>query len=176
MTIRPMLFAALASFSLTAALPVWAHGPAAPAPEAATTAAPVAVGSLEITSAYTRATLPNAPVGGGYLTITNNGTEADRLLSGSVDFAAELQVHEMALVDNVMKMRQLGDGLDIPAGQSVELKPGGFHLMFMKLNTPLVEGTSVPVTLTFEKAGTVTLDFLVAAPAAKSAPAAEGHK
>lgn len=134
----------------------------------------VVLGSIEISGAFTRATLPNAPVGGGFLTITNKGAQADRLVSASVEIAKEAQIHEMAMEGDVMKMRQLKDGLEIPAGETVALEPGGFHLMFMGLSGAIKEGDVVPVTLTFEKAGTVTVD-LVAGATAADAPA-HGHE
>ncbi|RYG00758.1 MAG: copper chaperone PCu(A)C [Caulobacteraceae bacterium] len=130
----------------------------------------VVLGPIEITGAFTRATLPNAPVGGGFLTITNKGAEADRLVSVSTDIAKEAQIHEMAMEGDVMKMRQLKEGLEIPAGETVVLEPGGFHLMFMGLTGAIAEGDVVPVTLTFEKAGTVTVDLTAGATAA-DAPA-----
>jgi uncharacterized protein YcnI/copper(I)-binding protein len=142
-----------------------AHNAAAPAD--------VVLGDITIAAPFTRATLPNAPVAGGFLTLTNAGSEDDRLVSVTGPFAAEGQIHEMAMQGDVMKMRHLPDGLVIPAGETVNLEPGGLHLMFMGLNTALVEGESVAVTLTFEKAGTVTIDMPVAAPAA--AAAAGGH-
>lgn len=133
-------------------------------------AAPLTVGDITIEAPFTRATLPNAPVGGGFFTIVNNGQEDDRLVSAESTIAKDTQIHEMAMEGDVMKMRHLDDGLVIPAGGSVTLEPGGFHLMFMGLNGPIVEGDKVSVTLTFEKAGTITLD-LVAAGSAADAPA-----
>ncbi|KKB13227.1 signal peptide protein [Devosia geojensis] len=129
-------------------------------------AAVVTAGDLEITGAFTRATLPGAPVGGGFLTITNTGAEDDRLIGASAAFAGEAQLHEMAVENDVMKMRELPDGIPVPAGEAVTLEPGGLHMMFMGLKEPLVEGTEVPVTLTFEKAGTVEVTLAVAAPGA----------
>jgi len=131
--------------------------------------APVTVGELEITGAFTRATLPNAPVGGGYLTITNKGAVDDRLVSVSTPAAGTSQIHEMKMEGDVMKMNALPDGLVIPAGGSVALEPGGYHLMFMDLVGPLVEGRSITVTLTFEKAGTVDVVLPIGSPAAKGA-------
>ena len=122
-------------------------------------AAEVTAGSLTITGGFSRATLPNAPVGGGFLTITNTGSEDDRLISATSPIAGEVQIHEMKMEGDVMKMAQLPDGLPIPAGQTVTLQPGGFHLMFMQLKQALVEGTKLPVTLTFEKAGTVEVEL-----------------
>lgn len=134
------------------------------------------IGDLTITGAFTRATLPNAPVAGGFLTITNNGGQADTLIGVTTPVAKEGQIHEMAMEGDVMKMRQLPEGLAIPAGETVVLEPGGYHLMFMGLNSAIAEGDVVPVTLIFEKAGTITLD-LIAAGTAADAPAEDhsGH-
>ncbi len=120
----------------------------------------VVLGELTISGAFVRATLPNQPVGGGYLVIENAGA-ADRLVGGHADFAGMVQVHEMAMEGDVMKMRQVEGGLEVPEGGSVVLEPGGYHLMFMQLDGPLVEGESVRVTLVFEKAGEVELVFPV---------------
>jgi copper(I)-binding protein len=130
----------------------------------------VTVGTLTISGAFARATLPNAPVGGGFLTIVNNGANADRLISATSPAAGNVQLHEMKMEGDVMKMREMPDGLEIPPSGSVSLSPGGVHLMFMKLTAPFVEGQKVPVTLTFRNAGSVTLDFAVAGVAA-DAPA-----
>ena len=130
-------------------------------------AADVTVGGLTISGAFARATLPNAPVGGGFLTIVNSGSEADRLIAAATPVAGEVQLHEMKMDGDVMKMAQLPDGIEIPAGATVTLAPGGLHLMFMQLKEPLVEGTRVPVTLTFEKAGTVEVEVEIGGIAAK---------
>lgn len=132
----------------------------------------VHLGDLVLSGGFSRATLPNAPVAGGFLTITNTGSTDDRLLSAESDIAGETQVHEMSVDKGVMKMRQLSDGLPIPAGQTVDLKPGGFHIMFMDLHQPLVEGETVKVRLVFEKAGETEVTLKIGAPNAKSA---EGH-
>lgn len=110
---------------------------------------------LVINHTVARATPANAPVSGGYMTITNNGTEADRLVSAKVNFAGVVQIHEMSMQGDVMKMRQLEHGLEIPAGEKVMLQPGGFHIMFMKLEKQLKEGEKYEATLVFEKAGSV---------------------
>lgn len=163
----PLLALALVAFM--PALPPFAqHEHAAPA------AAAITIGTIEITGAFTRATLPNAPVAGGFMTITNTGSEDDRLVSVETPIARQGQIHEMAMDGDVMKMRQLADGLVIPAGESVELAPGSYHLMFMGLTGPVVEGEEVPVTLTFEKAGTIVVPLLAGGSAA-AAPAHEGH-
>lgn len=119
----------------------------------------IKAGDLVLENVRARATLPGAPVAGGYLMITNNGSQPDRLIGGSADFAGKLEVHEMKMENDVMKMRQLKDGIEIPAGGSVELKPGGYHIMFMKLAEQLKEGESREAVLEFDKAGSVTVEF-----------------
>jgi periplasmic copper chaperone A len=119
------------------------------------------LGSLEIEHPYARATPPNAPVSGGYMTIRNTGTEADRLISGEASFAERVEVHEMTMDGEVMKMRQLVDGLEIPAGGEVVLQPGGYHIMFIGIDSQFKEGEVRKAKLTFEKAGTIELDFNV---------------
>ena len=119
------------------------------------------LGSLEIEHPYARATPPNAPVSGGYMTIRNTGTEADRLISAEATFADRVEIHEMAMDGEVMKMRQLADGLEIPAGEEVVLQPGGYHVMFIGIDSQFKEGEIRKAKLTFEKAGTIELDFKV---------------
>lgn len=131
---------------------------------------PVVLGNLELSGAFSRATLPNAPVGGGFLTIVNKGAEADRLAAVSTPAAGVGQLHQMKMEGDVMKMNELPDGIDIPANSTVALEPGGLHIMLMDLKGPLVEGTSFPVTLTFEKAGTVEIQMQVGGVGAKGEP------
>ncbi|WP_417412205.1 copper chaperone PCu(A)C [Hoeflea sp.] len=119
------------------------------------------LGSLEIEHPFARATPPNAPVSGGYITIRNTGEEADRLISGEADFADRVEIHEMKMDGEVMKMRQLTDGLEIPAGGEVVLKPGGYHIMFIGIDSQFKDGENRNVKLTFEKAGSIEVDFTV---------------
>ena len=119
------------------------------------TGKPVMAGDLHLSGFWTRAMLPGQKAGGGFLIITNNGSADDRLVGVSTPHAARGEIHEMAVVDDVMKMRPLKDGLVIPAGETVELKPGGLHLMFMAVSEPFEEGGMVPVTVSFEQAGDV---------------------
>jgi copper(I)-binding protein len=120
----------------------------------------IRAGDLVITQAWSRATPGGAKVGGGYLTIENKGTMPDRLIGGSADVAAKVQVHEMSMNNGVMTMRPVEGGLVIEPGKTVKLAPSGYHLMIMDLKSPLKQGDKVPVTLEFEKAGkvAVTLD------------------
>jgi copper(I)-binding protein len=134
------------------------HGaltPALAAPEA------IKAGALQIEAPWLRATPGGAKVAAGYLRITNTGSEADRLTGASMPLAPRGEVHEMSMQNGVMRMRELAQGLAISPGKTVELKPGGFHLMFPDLKGPLKEGQAVDVTLTFEKAGSVSVPFPV---------------
>lgn len=119
------------------------------------------VGQLEIGHPYSRAMLPGAKVGGGYLKITNSGTTDDRLVSVSTDRAESSQIHEMQMENGIMSMRELKDGIAIPAGSTVELKPGSYHIMFMNVKQPFKEGEKVKGQLVFEKAGPVDVEFVV---------------
>lgn len=121
----------------------------------------VKIGNLEIVSPMIRATPPNAPVSAGYMIINNNGTESDRLIGGTASFAEKVEVHEMKMDGEVMKMREVSGGLEIPAGGNVTLKAGGVHVMFMKLVEQMKEGEARKVTLEFEKAGIVELELPV---------------
>lgn len=129
--------------------------------------AEVTLGDLVLQGAFARATLPNAPVAGGFLSIVNNGSADDRLIAVTSPISAMSQIHEMVMEGDVMQMRELADGLPLPAGQEVVLEPGGYHLMFMDLTGPLVEGEKLPVTLTFEKAGSVEIILDILGPGAK---------
>ncbi|WP_105424481.1 copper chaperone PCu(A)C [Neorhizobium tomejilense] len=134
--------------------------------------APAKVANLEITSAFTKAMLPGQPVGGGYLTIKNTGKSDDMLVSVSSPVAGTVEMHEMAMQGQVMKMRKLDTGIAIPASKTVELTPGGLHLMFIKVKEPFKQGGKVPVTLTFEKAGKVDITLPVEA----AGPGGHMHK
>ena len=135
----------------------------------------VHLGDINISLPFSRATRPNAPVAGGFLTIETTGAEPDRLISVTSDIAGETQIHEMAMQGDVMKMRPLANGLEIPAGKTVVLAPGGFHIMFMGLKQTLVEGETITVTLTFEKAGTVDVVLPIEAAAADAPTAEHAH-
>ena len=120
-----------------------------------------AVGSLSLENIRARATAPGAPVSGGFMVIKNAGTEADHLVGGSVDFADKVEVHEMVMEGDVMKMRPVEGGIEVPAGGSVELKPGGLHVMFIGLKEQLKVGEARKAKLNFEKAGEVEVEFSV---------------
>ena len=121
------------------------------------------VGPIQIEQPWARATPKGATIGAGYMKITNTGTEPDRLVGGSVSFAGRFEVHSMTMEQGVMKMREVKDGLEIKPGETVELKPGGYHVMFVDLKAPLKQGEDVTVTLKFAKAGTVEVKYPVEA-------------
>jgi copper(I)-binding protein len=119
------------------------------------------VGSLVIEHPWIRATPKAAPVAAGFAIITNSGGETDRLISVVSPIAETVQIHSMTIENDVMNMQELRDGLEIPAGATVELKPRSYHLMFMGLRQDLSEGDLVDVQLVFERAGEVTVEFVV---------------
>ena len=121
------------------------------------------LGSLEVDQPWTRATAPTAKAGGGFVTITNKGTTPDRLIAARSAASAKVEIHEMKMDGNVMRMRELDKGLEIPPGATVTLKPGGYHIMFMGLKAPFAKDARVPVTLIFEKAGSIDVEMKVEA-------------
>lgn len=139
---------------LSAACILFGHVTAVPAAE-------IALGDLKLSDTCIRAMVPGAQVAGGYLTITNSGQTDDRLIGVSSEQSKKAEIHEMAFDHDVMIMRELPAGLAIPAGKSVKLNPGGYHLMFMDVTTPFKEGQVSKVTLKFERSGTVNIDILV---------------
>jgi periplasmic copper chaperone A len=128
------------------------------------------VGEITVATPWTRATPGGAKVAGGYLNITNSGTGTDKLVGGVTDIAGRVEIHEMAMNGGVMKMRPLNEGLEVKAGQTVELKPGGYHVMFLDLKRQLKQGETVKATLQFEKAGKVDVTFKVGSVGGASAP------
>jgi copper(I)-binding protein len=119
------------------------------------------LGDLTVASPWTRATPGGSKIAGGYLKITNNGTTADRFVGAKSDVSARVEIHEMSMSDSVMKMRPLANGLEIKPGETVELKSGGYHLMFVDLKQPLKPGDTFKATLQFEKAGPLEVNFNV---------------
>ena len=134
----------------------------------------VKAGDLVIAQAWSRATPGGAKIAGGYLTIENKGTASDRLTAVSGDIAGKVEIHEMAMNNGVMTMRPLEKGLEIGAGKTVKLAPGGYHLMLMDLKNPLKQGEKVPLELQFEKAGKVAVSLDVQGVGAQG-PAGAGH-
>lgn len=154
--IKLSFLAAFAALHLSGPALAQEHSQPIPAPQQK----PATAGDLQISAAWARAMLPGQKAGGGYLTITNAGTAEDRLVAASSPAAPKVEIHEMKVVGDVMVMRPLA-GLVIPAGATVELKPGGLHVMFMQVPQGFAAGGTVPLTLQFEKAGQVELQLPV---------------
>ena len=114
-------------------------------------------GDLVIENAWIRAAPAGAPVAGGYLKITNKGQVADTLVSVSAEFAGMSEIHEMAMEGDVMKMQMLPDGLGVPAGGEVLLKPGSYHVMLIGMKRTLKLGDTFTLDLRFEKSGDLTV-------------------
>lgn len=121
----------------------------------------VSAGSVEITSPALRAPLGNNTNTAAYFTVINKGAEEDRLVSAACECAETTEIHTMRHENGVMKMEALPDGLPIKAGETVTLAPGGHHIMMLGLTKRPENGTVQPVTLTFEKAGSVVVNFPV---------------
>ncbi len=147
-------------------------------------------GGITVVAPWARATPGGAKVGGAYLELKAAPGPGDRLVSASSPAAGTVEIHEHIDDRGVMKMRRI-DGLAVPGGASVTLKPGGYHLMLMNLKQPLKQGDKVSLTLTFEKAGTLAVEGPVAPLGAmaadddagqsasrpgKQSPAKGGHK
>lgn len=130
-----------------------------------------AAGPLKIGHPWSRATPPAAQVAGGYLTITNTGATDDRLVAITSDASERVEIHEMKMEGGVMRMRQLGDGLPLPAGKQTTLAPGGYHLMFIKPKQPFKAGDRITASLQFQKAGKVVVEFAVVEAGAMPKPA-----
>ncbi len=131
-------------------------------------------GSLTIQHPWSRETAAGQAVGGGFMTIRNTGDREDRLVSGISPVAAEVQLHTMSVDGDVMRMRQIQGGIAIPAKGALELKPGSYHIMFTGLKRPLRQGERIPVTLHFQRAGNVTVQFAVQ-PIGSTGPMEGGH-
>jgi hypothetical protein len=136
-------------------------------------------GSIEIVNPWARATPKGAPVAGAYMTITNKGPEADRLIGVSSPLASQTEVHHMAMDKGVMSMRRVSGGLEIKPGQTVVFNPESFHLMLTGLKQPLAKGERLKATLDFAKAGKLDVEFVVESMGAQgpsgAAPAGMDH-
>lgn len=130
--------------------------------------------SLQVTGAWSRETATGQVVAGGFMTLTNRSRSDDRFVGASSPVASEVQLHTMSMDGGVMRMRRLTTGIPVPAGASVELRPGGLHIMFMGLKRQLRQGQRFPVTLQFERAGRITVNVAVQA-VGSTGPKGAGH-
>lgn len=131
---------------------------------------------LKIGHPYARTTAPYQPSGAAYLSLENEGSSADKLISISSPVAKSTEIHTMSMEGNVMKMREV-DGIELPPAAKVEMRPGhGYHIMLMGLQKPLKAGDKFPLTLNFEKAGKTDVTVVVEEAKKESAPAANQHR
>ena len=122
---------------------------------------PLFAGDIMIDDAYARASRPGAPTGAMFMTIMNHGAEDDTLVAAASPVAKLVELHTHIEEDGVMKMRPVEEGFEIPAGGMHMLQRGGDHVMLMGVTETLENGDMLPLVLTFEKAGEVTLEVMV---------------
>jgi copper(I)-binding protein len=135
-------------------------------PKEAATVPSAVHGALEMHKPWARSSshpLPN-DVAGAFLSIRNNGPADDRLIAASSPLAERIEVCGIKVVGADIDMRPLANGVAVPAGNTTILKPRGYHLLLLGVKTPLAKGSTLPVTLTFEKAGAVAVEFAVEEP------------
>jgi copper(I)-binding protein len=130
-------------------------------------------GSLKLEAPWSRAAGAGR-TGAGYLTIRNTGSTADRLVSARAGIARAVELHTHLHEGGVMRMRPV-PAIEVPAGETVTLGPGGLHLMLLELRAPLNQGEAVPVTLVFERAGEVEVRLAVQSAGARGPAAAHRH-
>jgi periplasmic copper chaperone A len=126
--------------------------------------------NLRIEHPYVRPTPPGARTGGAYFAIQNLGAQGDRLLQVATSVAGSAEIHSMTMDGNMMKMRAV-TALDVPPHATTALKPNGYHVMLLELKRPLTAGETVPLTLSFEKAGVVEVTARVEAAGSSIEPA-----
>ena len=116
---------------------------------------------IEVADPWARATPKGASVGGAYMTITNRGSESDRLAGASTPAADRAELHQMLMKDGVMTMRPVQGGLEIKPGETIILKPESAHFMLLGLKRPLAQGVRFKLTLDFAKAGKIDIDYVI---------------
>src|SRR5215813_9509653 len=119
--------------------------------------------SIDISRPWARTSPTIAGFAGGYFTVTNKAHEADRLVAAESAAAVKIEIHGIKVVGSGITMKQMEKGLGLPPDTAITLKPRGYHL-WIELKAPLEQGQKVPVTLTFEKAGTRSIELTVEAP------------
>ncbi|MES2682777.1 MAG: copper chaperone PCu(A)C [Pseudomonadota bacterium] len=140
---------------------------------ASSSAAELPAKPITIVHAYSHPTAAPGVPGVGFLTLTNTGKQPDRLLSASSPAAGQIEIHQSSMANGVMQMRAVSQGVALPVGQAVTLAPGGLHLMLFQLREPLAEGQSLPLTLHFERAGSVSTTLKVESREPPAAPQAD---
>lgn len=132
-------------------------------------------GSMKIDHPWSRGTAPKAAVGAGFLSIKNYGKATDRLIAVKSAVSDDVEIHTLTMEGGVMRMRELKNGLTIPAGAEVRLQPGAEHIMFMGLKSQIKQGEDFKATLVFERAGEVDVIFQVEPPGAKPSGGHDNH-
>ncbi len=127
--------------------------------------APAHAADIILEKAWARASVGTSGASAAYVMVRNPGASPDRILAAAAPVAKRVELHTHIMEGGTAKMRQV-DGIDVPAGGMAMLEPGGHHVMLMGLTTALIEGESFPLTLTFERAGPVTVDVPIQAPGA----------
>ena len=122
---------------------------------------PQSLSTLAVADAWALVSPKGSKVAAGYFIVANGGIETDRLIGATSPRAGRTEIHEIAVDGGVAKMRPLGAGIDVPPGGSTTLKEDGLHVMFIDVDAPFTEGETIPVTLTFEKAGNVDVTMKV---------------
>jgi periplasmic copper chaperone A len=130
----------------------------------------VTAGDLTIKNAFTRPTLGAATVAVGYVTVVNNGKTDDRLIGASSDISDTTEIHESKMANGVMEMHEVKDGLAIPAGATVALQPGSYHIMFVGIKEAVKAGSEIHAVLNFGKAGKVDVTFPATSSPGATAP------
>lgn len=159
------LVLSLASLLASACSPASAPPPSEPA------SAPAQAAGIAIDSAFALPSAGGVDVAAGYLTMTNNGPDEDRLVSATSPRAERVELHTMSMEDNVMRMRPIEGGVALPPGAEIALAPGGDHLMFIGVTAPFAEGETIPVELRFERAGVLAVEL----PVQRGANGQHGH-
>lgn len=134
----------------------------------------VTAGDIQVSAAWARAAAATAPVGGAFVTLINHGRETDSLVAASSTVADTVELHTHTMDGGVMRMRAVA-AMELAPGAVTEMKPGGLHIMLIGLKAPLTEGGRFPLTLTFQRAGTVTVPVAVRGAGAMGAAPGHGH-
>lgn len=132
-------------------------------------------GALTVVQPWSRATAPSQKTGGVFLRIENAGGQPDRLIGVESKLADTASLHVMIRDGDVMKMRAIEGGVDVPANGHVVLAPGGQHIMLIGLRAPLIKASAVPLTLIFERAGRVEIEAVVEGAGSRGPTGAGGH-
>ncbi len=131
-------------------------------------------GDIMVKNAWSRASAGMANAGAAFMEIHNMGAADDKMISASANISKKTELHTHKMDGDIMKMRKV-DFIPVAAGGSTDLKPGSYHVMFIGLENKLIEGSSFPLTLTFEKAGKIELTVNVMSPGAKGGMQGMGH-